>query len=227
MHQHCPRDVGISTTRAEPRLHRLEVPVRQFIPDKAPRRVRVRIQPHAGRTLGLCPSAAGTGTHRTERRVGFGNRHVQSIENPPIGDRQRLSWNCVQRLHRFSANFRQQKPSDVPQLRKKVAARRKALFQVGRIEQHIHAQPHPGDHRPSQSISAVQLHHVHRIDAVAKRLRHLHMIHVAHRAVQIHGVVRRLAHEMQARHDHARDPEEQDLGRRNQHIAGIKCLEIR
>ena len=75
--------------------------------------------------------------------------------------------------------------------------------------------PMPGDQRPAQRVGAVELHDVERIDAVAERLGHLAVLRVAHGAVQVHRVERRAPHELVARHDHARHPEEQDLRARS------------
>ena len=168
VHQHGARHLGIGSAGTDPRLDRFKIPVRQFIPDKTTCRIRVRIESHASRALSLGPATAGTGTHGPERRIGVGNRRVESIEDPTVSNRQRLRWNCMQRLHRFRTHFRKQETSDVPQLRQKIPSRREALLKIGGIEQHIHAQPHARDHRPSQCIGTVQLHHIQRIDAVAE-----------------------------------------------------------
>ena len=82
------------------------------------------------------------------------------------------------------------------------------------IEDHVGAEPHPGDLRVAQRVRAIQRDHVQRIDPVAKRFRHLAVLRVAHDAVQQHRVERRAPVEMQPRHDHASDPEEQNVGHR-------------
>ena len=86
---------------------------------------------------------------------------------------------------------------------------------------------HARHERVAQRVGAVALDHLERVDAVAERLGHLAMLGVADRAVQVHAGVRHLAHELEARHDHPRHPEEQDLGGGDQRVAGVERREIR
>ncbi len=48
---------------------------------------------------------------------------------------------------------------------------------------------------------------------------------VANQAVDVHLVERHVAHELDAHHDHARDPEENDVESGDEHISGIEVLE--
>jgi signal transduction histidine kinase len=72
----------------------------------------------------------------------------------------------------------------------------------------VGAQSHAGNHRIPQRIRAEVAHDIEWIDAVAQRLAHLHVIRVAHGAVQVHGSERRFAAERVPHHDHPGDPEE-------------------
>ena len=75
-------------------------------------------------------------------------------------------------------------------------------------------------------IRAEQVDHLERIDAVAERLRHLATLYIAHRTSQIHIAERQLTHELEAGHDHTRDPEEQDLRRSHQRVRRIERLQV-
>jgi hypothetical protein len=59
-----------------------------------------------------------------------------------------------------------------------------------------------------QPLQADALDHVQRVDHVAQRLRHLAPVRVAHHRVQVDLLERHLARQLEAHHDHARDPEE-------------------
>ena len=58
---------------------------------------------------------------------------------------------------------------------------------------------------------------VERVEGVALRLRHLLALGVAHDGVDVDVAERHLAGEVQRRHDHARDPEEDDVEAGDQH----------
>src|SRR6187401_3349572 len=47
---------------------------------------------------------------------------------------------------------------------------------------------------------------------------------IAHQAVHVHLAERHVAHELHAEHDHAGNPEEDDVEARDQHIARIEAL---
>ncbi len=67
---------------------------------------------------------------------------------------------------------------------------------------------------------------VQRVEDIALGLGHLLAFAVAHQAVHVHLAEGHVAHEFQAEHHHARDPEEDDVEARDQHIAGIEALEV-
>ena len=66
---------------------------------------------------------------------------------------------------------------------------------------------------------------VQRIDDVAFRLGHFLAVVVANQAVNIDLAKRHLAREFHAHHDHARDPEENDVKARDQHRSGVVGFE--
>ena len=53
------------------------------------------------------------------------------------------------------------------------------------------------------------------------------MLGVAHDAVEVHRLERLVAEEVVARHDHAGDPEEQDVRARDERVAGIEAGQVR
>jgi hypothetical protein len=52
------------------------------------------------------------------------------------------------------------------------------------------------------------------------------MLHVAHRTVQVHRVERRFLLDVEARHDHAGDPEEENLRRGDEDIGRVERLQV-
>ena len=62
------------------------------------------------------------------------------------------------------------------------------------------------------------------IQYVALGLGHLLAVLVANQAVNINFVKRHIAHELDAHHDHACDPEENDVEAGDEHITGIKLI---
>src|SRR5207248_3371439 len=74
----------------------------------------------------------------------------------------------------------------------------------------------------AKRVGAVIRYDVQRIDAVAEGLRHFHMLHVADGAMEVNGVEGRGVHERVTSHDHARNPEEQNLRRRYEVIGWIE-----
>ena len=61
---------------------------------------------------------------------------------------------------------------------------------------------------------------------VALGLRHFLLLGVAHQAVNVHFAEGHVAGHLEAEHDHARDPEEQDVEARDQQRSRIKGFEI-
>ena len=96
------------------------------------------------------------------------------------------------------------------------------MLKIVGVEHEIRSHAHSRDHRKAQRVSAEFRDDIQRIDTVAEGLRHLDVVHVAHRPMEIHGVKRRCIHERVARHDHARDPEKQNLGRGDEVVRRIE-----
>ena len=111
----------------------------------------------------------------------------------------------------------------VPQLGREVAIALDALLRqldVAALRRHRRQ-------RHAQRIRAELVDQLQRVDGVALRLRHLLPLLVADERVDVDVLERHLAHEVDALHHHARDPEEDDVERRDQHRAGIELLQRR
>ena len=68
---------------------------------------------------------------------------------------------------------------------------------------------------------------IDRVEDVAFRFRHFLAFRVAHQTMDVDLAERHLAHELQAHHDHACNPEEDDVESRDQHGRGVKSAEFR
>ena len=87
-------------------------------------------------------------------------------------------------------------------------------------------QQQPGGRFLHQRIEIDAVDQVERVEGVALRLRHLLALGVAHDGVDVDVAERHLAGEMQARHDHAGDPEEDDVEAGDQHRGGQEGLQV-
>ena len=79
----------------------------------------------------------------------------------------------------------------------------------------------------AQGVGAVFVDQLQRVDDVALGLRHLLPVLVAHQGMDVDGAERHVAHEMDAQHHHAGDPEEDDIEAGDQHVAGIIAFQFR
>ncbi len=79
----------------------------------------------------------------------------------------------------------------------------------------------------AQGVGAELLHDLEGIDDVALGLGHLLAAGVPHQAVEVDLAEGHFAHPGEARHGHARHPEEQDVVARNEHAGGVVALELR
>ena len=105
----------------------------------------------------------------------------------------------------------------VPQLGGEVAIAldaRGAELDVAPLRRH-------GGQGEAQSVGAVGVDQVERIDDVALRLRHLLALLVADQRVDVDVAERHLVHHVEAHHHHARDPEEDDVEAGDQHVGRV------
>ena len=227
MRQHDAGDFAVVATGGQARLGGLDVPIGQLVPHEATRRLGVLVQSEPVVALLIRPPRPRR-ARSAERVVAFADCHVEARENPLVGARQRRVTDARERGDGAFADARQEEATDVPQLGRKVAPGLERLVEVGVIEPVVDAQAHLAHDRPAQRVGAVARNDVERIDPVAERLRHLAALRIAHRAVQVHGVERRavLRIEVDPRHDHARDPEEEDLGGGHEHVGRIEGAQV-
>ena len=115
-----------------------------------------------------------------------------------------------------------QEARGVPQLGGEVAVALDALL----IELDVAALAFHRRQREAQRVGAVFVDQAERIDRVALRLGHLLALRVADEAVEVERLPRRLAHELDALHRHARIPEEQDVEAGDEDVVGVVAGEI-
>ncbi len=208
------RDVTPCLIAVEPRLDLLDVPVGQLAPHEAIGGRRGLVQPEPLERLGY-----------------FDHGGIAAGQDPAIGQLELVRPNHVggrsgQRAA-GAIEVGEDEASGVPELVGEVATWRERRLDVVGIENDVGPDGAPRHQRVAQSVRAVESDHVQRIDPVAERLRHLAILGVAHRTMQIDRAKRDVAHELAAGHDHPRDPEEKDLRRRHERVAGIEPVQIR
>ena len=101
----------------------------------------------------------------------------------------------------------------------------RGLFDPG-LEVILHQ---PGRALGQQRIQVHPVDEVQRVEDVALRLRHLLPVLVANQAVDVNLAKGHVAHELEAHHDHACDPEKDDVETGDQHVARVElaeCLRI-
>ena len=164
VHEHGTRRlavVGIGIC-AEPNLDRLEIPIGELVPHEAARGLRELVEAHPRGSLLVAPHAAVRGgetstlgrLERPDSGVALRNRHIETVEDPRVGEREASGIDLGDRPHRCIPDIREEEASDVPQLRCEVAARRKRLLDVGRIQDDIGAESKAGDQRPAECVGA-------------------------------------------------------------------------
>ena len=77
-----------------------------------------------------------------------------------------------------------------------------------------------------ESIGAVFLHDVERVDDVPFRFGHLLPFFVAHQCMNVNVPKRDIIHELEPHHDHPRHPEKQNIETRDQGGGRVEALEI-
>ncbi len=190
---HLGEQGAIRLTVAREDLEGLDVPVGHFIPqevvDDPPGFAKVELAQQSGH---------------------FGGHRGQSAGDPAFGQRRffppRGRWlQGVTPL--LGGGGGHHEAADVPQLVHEVAPR----VEHARRQREVIAGRNADGQRQAQGIRAVLLDQLERILHVALDLAHLDPAVGANQTIQIHRVERRALGELQAEHDHSRDPEEQDV----------------
>ena len=154
------------------------------------------------------------------------HRARQPRQDPAVRQVELVGRDVGQRPHRVLAQRRQQQAADVPELVGEVPPRGERRLEVIGVEDDVGPHRQPAGDREAQGVGAELPHDLERVDAVAERLRHLDVMRVAHRAVQVDRVERHAPHEVEPRHDHPRHPEEDDLGSGDQDVGGVVAREV-
>ena len=94
------------------------------------------------------------------------------------------------------------------------------------VKAHVVAGAVARDEVEAQSVGAVGIGHLERVDAVSERLGHLAALIVADQTVDEHRRERDVLHLLEAGEDHARDPEEDDVVARDHDARGIPELQV-
>ena len=204
VHQHLNR--GLLADRilgVQPRLGQLDIPVAVGVPDE----VVHLLDGHAQLVLFqiLCD---------------LGDQRVQLGQHPLVGNFQLTEGG--QLVPGVLAQIHQHIAGSVPQLIGKVAH---GLALLG-VEAGVVSGRVAGDQVHPQGVTAVLVYHFQGVNAVAQGLGHLATLIVPDKAVNQHGVEGRLAGMLTAGEDHSRDPEENDVVARDQHVRRVEIVKV-
>ena len=188
----------------EARFREFDVPVAELIPDE------------------LVNHAAGLAElELVEARRDIACRARVAREDPAVSERVVAFLGPIRLVKAFEVH--EHVARCIPDLVREVARALNALP----IEAHIVARRVARNEHEAQRIRAVLLDDLDRVDAVAERLRHLAALAVAHEAVDEDVVERDVLAEREAHHDHAGDPEEDDVVARDECRRRVEMLELR
>ena len=204
VHQHLNR--GLLADRilgVQPRLGQLDIPVAVGVPDE----VVHLLDGHAQLVL-------------FQILRDLGDQRVQLGQHPPVGNFQLVKGR--QLVLGVLAQIHQHIAGSVPQLIGKVAH---GLALLG-VETGVVSGRVAGDQVHPQGVAAVLVDHFQRVNAVAQRLGHLASLIVPHQTVDKHGVEGRLAGMLAAGEDHSRNPEENDVVARDQHVRRVEIVKV-
>ena len=215
-HQILDREaVGLALRVLQLGLRDLDVPVAEVAPEEAVELLRGGGEFEAGERL-------LEDTHRVGERREDGV--VVLVEERGLeAGRDGVERAVVAHLAAHLAEAR-----GVPELVAEVAAALDAFL----VELHVLAERRDLEQAEAQAVGAVLRDELERIGRVAERLRHLATLFVADDAVEIDVLERNAlldrrarAGELEAGHDHARDPEEDDVGAGGQRGGRIERVE--
>ena len=205
---------GVGTVRiAETQLRELDVDIGELAPHELLERGRVFAE------------VVGLDEPREVRDHG-----LRARKDPPLGGTERGI--VLGAAVRGPAGLRvrleraEHEAADIPELVRELPR----VLQLAFGELAIRARGHAVHEREAQRVGAHLLDHADGALDIALRLRHLLGASVragnAHEAVEIHGREGHVAHVLDAHHDHAGDPEKDDVVARLEHRAGIEACEV-
>lgn len=97
---------------------------------------------------------------------------------------------------------------DVPEFVAEIAARDNGIFGEGLV----HTGGTAAENTEAEGIGAIFGDHIHRVDDVAFTLGHFLAVSVEHETMEIDFAEGNFAGDVEAHHDHAGDPSEEDVG---------------
>ncbi len=145
---------------------------------------------------------------------------MKSADDPPVGKVE----------HRYIRSggdvlffpVQQKEATGVPDLVREVPPH----FALRALEQDILTERRKVEYGESQRIRTVFGNDVQRVRRIAERLRHLPSLHVANDAREIDISERYIFHELQTRHDHSRDPEEDYIRSSHECVCGVEVFQV-
>ena len=206
-------DLGV-VVRVEARLDQLEVPVAEVAVDEVVEAERRAVE------LEVLE-------RRLRRRLGA----LQAREDPRVLDRDRA------RLGQLGRDAQQQQPRRVPELVGELAALGDLVLVEADVLRRGHreqAEAHRvgavggelaallEDRRARAAVDQAQ-----RVDAGAERLRHPPPVGRLDERVDVDVGERDVVRELEAEHDHPRDPEEDDVAARGEHVGRVERAQLR
>src|SRR6266545_1178601 len=194
--------VVVSVAAGEHGLDHLEIAVTQLVPEKPVERLR-----------GFVESKSG----KVPVHVRGGRRETR--EDPAVGQRQRAAFQRAGAGLAFQPRDREARR--VPQLGREVPGAGEPLPLEG------HRRAGGGRARVSEAkgVRPELLDRDEWVDHVAAGLRHL-LSGQTHESVQVDGGEGNRAREVNPRHDHSGDPEEQDVVARDEYVRWIEVFEV-
>ena len=127
----------------------------------------------------------------------------------------------VAALRRVSLGAEQHEPGRVPQLVGEAAAHGDLLF----AEAHVLGAAHE-QQAEARGVGAVRVDHLERVDARTQTLAHAPAVGGLDHRMEVDVVEGDVVHELEAHHDHARDPQEDDVAPRAQHVRRIEVGQV-
>ena len=147
------------------------------------------------------------------------DRPLQAGEDPGVLDRLRVGRDGRQR-HALG-HAQQHEARRVEELVRELLALQHLL--VG--EAHVLRGGH-GEQAEAHRVGAVLVDQVERVDARAQRLGHPAPVAGEDRRVDVDVRERHVAGELQPEHDHPRDPQEEDVARRGEHVGRVEGAQL-